>query len=91
MSDNPYPTWEKISVEEAEMKHMVKDERLGNEAIPFGFVNYQWIRLLNKMKKNDELYRYRSDYQSWAYLAGREGIALVRGKEIVAEIITCMN
>ena len=91
MNKNPYPTWEKISVAEAEEKNMVKDERLGNEAIPFGLINYQWVKLLSQMQDGDELFSFRSDDRSWARLAGTEGIALVRGKEIVDEIVTCMN
>ncbi|MBC8495673.1 hypothetical protein H8D36_05970 [archaeon] len=91
MTIKPYDTWEKTSIELEEKKHMVTNERLGNEAIPFGSINYQWVKLLSQMQDDDELFSFRSDDRSWARLAGTEGIALVRNGVIVDEIITLMN
>ena len=59
--------------------------------IQFGYTHKQWIDLLNEMEDGDVLHEFRSSDESWEFLAGREGIALVRNNKIVADIITKMN
>jgi len=81
----------KISVEEAEAKNLVEDKRLGDEPIPFGFINYQWLNLIESMHEGDELWEFRSPQKSWDRFAGREGICVVRDGEVVGYIITGMN
>ncbi len=91
MNTIPYPIWEKISIEEIENKYTIKDDRLGDEPVIFGFVNFQWIKIIEAMQENDEFYFFCSDANSWGHLAGREGIALVRDEKIIDSIITRMN
>ncbi len=77
-----------ITKEEAEAGHMVEIE---GRKVPFGHMSLVWSRLLDKMQDGDKLYEFRSSDHSWEHLAGRQGIALVRDGEIVADIITVMN
>ncbi len=81
-------TQDKISIQEAEAKHMVE---MDGQHVPFGYMHFAWTALLNKMQEGDELYEFGSSDESWKNLAGREGIALVRKGEIVADIVTRMN
>lgn len=59
--------------------------------IPFGSVHNQWKALLSNIRDGDELYEFCSSDESWEFLAGREGIALVRNGEIITDIVTKMN
>lgn len=77
-----------ISARDAEAKHMVSIDGTG---VPFGYIINEWRALLDKMQEGDKLYEFRSSDQSWEFLAGREGIALVRDGKIVADILTSMN
>ena len=77
-----------ISARDAEAKHMVSID--GTE-VPFGYIQNKWRTLLEKMQEGDNLYEFRSSDESWKFLAGREGIALVRDGKIVADIVTSMN
>ena len=43
------------------------------------------------LQEGDELWEFRSPRESWANMAGRAGIALVRNGEVVASIVTRMN
>ncbi len=79
---------DRISVSEAETKHMVK---IDGKNVPFGYMHRTWIALRKKMLEGDELYEFNSSDESWEHLAGREGIALVRNGEIVADIVTLMS
>lgn len=44
--------------------------------------------LRGKMIEGDELWKFRSDEGGWRILAGREGIVLIRGEEIIDGIMT---
>jgi hypothetical protein len=44
-----------------------------------------------QMQPGDELWAFSSSTVSWQNLCGRAGIALVRGGEVVASMITKMN
>jgi len=81
----------KITVEVAETKNLIKDERLGDLPVPFGFVNYQWVALKEKLQEGDELWEFRSPSKDWDSLAGREGICIVRDGKVVAYIVTSMS
>lgn len=81
----------KLSVEEAEAENLVADAHLGPVPVPFGWCNDEWVSLLARMQPGDELWEFRSGDKSWSHLAGREGIALVRGDKIVATVVTRMN
>jgi hypothetical protein len=58
---------------------------------PFGGRNAQWEALKARMQPGDELWTFSSSAQSWADLAGRAGVALVRHGEIIERIVTIMN
>jgi hypothetical protein len=72
--------------------------RLRDEAMSYleGGVPKSWLRervgedafgvsesIRAKMQPSDELWRFRSSEESWRSLAGREGIAIVRGGVVV--------
>ena len=86
-SDISYLT-NRLTVKEAEEKNMVE---IDGRQVPFGYTNDQWVVLCKQMQKKDELYEFRSPEDSWNSFAGREGIALVRDGEIIADIITLMS
>ena len=54
-------------------------------------MNDRWEQFKAAMRPGDELYRFSTSSDSWAHLAGRAGIALVRNGEIAKTIITMMN
>jgi hypothetical protein len=81
----------RLTVDDAEAAHSVQDERLGPDPVPFGFINHRWRQLLARMTPGDELWEFSSSPESWANMAGRSGIALVRQGEIVDSIITALN
>jgi hypothetical protein len=81
----------KITVEEAEAKHMVLHDSLGKDPVPFGFINNDWNKLKQQMVDGDELWEYSSPADTWENLCGRAGIALVRGGKVVDAIQTVMN
>ncbi len=77
-----------ISIQNAEAKHMAE---IDGKLIPFGCINKQWQCIVGGMQDGDRFYEFRSSDESWECLAGREGIALVRDGNIIADIITEMN
>lgn len=81
----------KITLKEAETIHLVKDDRLGPEPIPFGFSNDEWKAMIAKMEDGDELWEFCSSLESWRIMGGREGIALIRNGQVIDHIVTRMN
>jgi len=81
----------KLTVEEAETLNMVSDKRLGPEPIPFGFLNHAWRNLKSLITEGDELWEFSSPKKTWEYLAGAEGVALMRKGKEIAHIITREN
>lgn len=79
------------TVEDAENEHLVKTDRLGPNPVPFGFMHGQWLNFKGKIRPGDQLWTFCSSGESWGHLAGREGLCIVRGGEIIASIITRMN
>lgn len=82
---------EKITREQAEAQNMVEVPRPGPSAIPFGFQNAEWRKIVMMMEEGDELWTFCSGSKTWQMLCGREGISLVRGGEIIENIVTMMN
>jgi hypothetical protein len=80
-----------LTVQEIEAEHSVRDERLGPDPVPFGFINDQWQALIAQMQPGDELWEWSTSPESWANLAGRAGIALVRNGEVIDSFMTAMN
>ena len=74
----------RITIPEAEAEHM-------HAGKPFGFMNDQWEQLKSEMLEGDELWDFSSPPETWAHLAGRAGIALVRDGKVIRSLITMMN
>jgi len=83
--------FEETTVEEAEKKHLITDERFGNVPIPFGFSNSQWKELKGKMQSGDKLYYFSSSQKSWNHLCGRRGYALYRDDKEIFTLLTGMS
>lgn len=81
----------RLTVQEIEAEHSVRDERLGPNPVPFGFIHDQWLALIARMQPGDELWQFSSPPESWQHLCGRAGVALVRNGEVVDSITTAMN
>ncbi len=81
----------KTTVEEEERKHMVKNDELGSEPVPFGFINKRWLELKTQIQEGDELWEFSSSAESWKHLAGRSGLCIVRKGRIIASLVTLMN
>ena len=81
----------RLTVAEAEAEHMVRDDRLGPDPIPFGWSAAGWRALVAAMQPGDELWEYDSPQEDWDRLMGSSGIALVRGGTVVATHVCRMN
>jgi hypothetical protein len=82
---------EKLTIAEAEAAHMVQDERLGPDPIPFGFQHSRWRDLLSQMRDGDEIWSFASSPDSFEHNAGRAGTALVRNGQIVTVLTSIIN
>ncbi len=51
----------------------------------------EWSRVKGKLRPGDELWSYSSPPETWQKLCGREGVCVMRGEKVVANIITLMN
>lgn len=80
-----------ITPTQAEAAHLVTDEDLGPEPVPFGFMHSVWLQLLAQMQPGDELWEFRSPPASWKLMCGREGLVLLRRGKVVASILTEMS
>lgn len=81
----------RVSIEEAESRHMVHRPDMWSEPVPFGFINDEWEAMLAKMQEDDELWEYSSPGLSWPRLTGTKGIMLVRDGKVIDTIITFMT
>lgn len=79
------------TVEEIENNHMVSDDRLGPTSVAFGFQNKQWQKLKSQIQDGDALREFKSPPETWARMAGRQGIALVRDGKVIDSIVTLRN
>ncbi|MCO4320380.1 hypothetical protein [Aliidiomarina quisquiliarum] len=59
--------------------------------VPFGFANEEWEIFKNKMKGGDEIRRMSSPPGSWSRLSGWEGYVLIRGQNIIWQMVTRIN
>jgi hypothetical protein len=90
-------TWlqEKMTLAEAEAEHPgitdERKERFPEAAKPFGFQHQKWEEFKAAMLPGDELWAFSSPADSWKHLAGRSGIALVRGGVPIRIIVTLMS
>lgn len=81
-----------FTIAEIESKNKVEIEKDRKKTIiPFGYVNDQWLEIKSKMKKGDKIFEFSTGPDSWANLAGRAGIVVLRKNELVGTLITTMN
>lgn len=80
-----------VTPAEAEAAHLVTDERLGSDPVPFGFMHSAWLALQAQMKPGDELWEFCSPAHSWALRCGRQGLVLLRHGQVVAQVTTALN
>ena len=81
----------RVTVADAEAAHMHAVPRCGADPVPFGYLHRDWVRLLSRMREGDELWEYDSPPETWGYLCGRAGYAVVRQGKVVAVLETEMN
>lgn len=80
------------TIEQAEKDNMIAVEKDGKSfTLPFGYINDDWEILKAKYQDGDQIYKFSTSAESWEKLAGREGYVLIRGDQIITEIITLMN
>ena len=79
------------SIEQFEECNMVSHEDLGDTAIAFGFQNVEWEKLKLQITDGDVLQEFKSPPDTWARLAGQQGIAIVRDGKVVDSIVTRLN
>lgn len=81
-----------FSIEQAEKDNMITVKKNGKSVIlPFGYINDDWETLKSNYQEGDQIFKFSTSAESWDNLAGREGYVLIRGDQIIAEIITLMN
>jgi len=81
-----------VSIKEIEKEYIITIEKDGKKTtLPFGYLNDDWIEIKSKMRKGDKIFKFTTDQESWANLAGREGVLVLRGNVVVGQLITTMN
>ena len=81
-----------LSITEVEKRNLVPIEKDGQKiTVPFGFVNDKWLEIKAEMKKGDKIFEFSTGPDSWAHLAGRAGVIVLRGEFVVGTVITTMN
>ncbi len=92
------PAWlqQKTTLEQVEAENTPKasKERVAKFPVlakPFGFQNPDWETLKALMQPGDEIWTFSSPGESWAALAGRAGIAIVRQGRVIGAIVTMQN
>jgi hypothetical protein len=57
----------------------------------WGYLQREWDALRSEMREGDELWEFASPQSSWDALAGRAGVALVRGGQVLSQIVTIVS
>ena len=76
---------------QAEAEHLITDEALGPDPVPFGYMHSVWLQLLAQMQPDDELWQYRTPPETWKRMCGREGLVLLRKGKVVVHLLLEMN
>jgi hypothetical protein len=58
---------------------------------PSEFIDPAWADLRQQFQDGDELWRFRTDEESWRQLMGWAGYALVRDGAVVGAVVTAQN
>lgn len=85
-----YKHIKQVNVEDLEKENMVYLEK-ENKTIPFGYSNFLWESLKDKIRPNDQVFMFTSGEETWLRNSGRQGVILVRKNTVIDEFITLMN
>lgn len=92
---NTFPTdWlqRRLNVEQAEAENLTHKAALGPEPLPFGAMHSAWLALRAQMQPGDALWAFSSPSATWGpHLCGRAGVVLLRGGQVVAQVLTRMS
>ena len=76
----------RLTVQQAEL------DNSGDNVVPFGQKNSEWVRLVSKIRDGDQLYAYRESpprhSRAFKNAIPSEGVALVRDGDVVAQVAT---
>jgi len=79
----------RLTVEQAEADNSGDS---GDNVVPFGIKNSEWVRLVSKIRDGDQLYAYRESpprhSRAFKNAIPSEGVALVRDGDVVAQVAT---
>lgn len=81
----------RVAVDEAERDHMVYNEELGSEGVPFGFRHGAWLKFKAMILDGDELWEFDGPTEGWLRRFRSKGILLVRNGEVVASFVTTVS
>jgi hypothetical protein len=83
---------ERITLEEAEARYAdLERATLQLTGTTGGWLDYFRERIAAEMQPGDELRLYDTGPEAWAHLHGEQGLALVRGGQVVGLIMERMN
>lgn len=86
---------ERVSVEDAEKAFTPTPEQLARNpempSQPFAFNNERWEGLKSQMIDGEELWYFCRPRQTWRDLAGRAGLAVVHGGDVVNTLVVMMK
>lgn len=82
---------ESMSIDELERQLGTNRNENRQQLEWFGLGSKQWQRIKEQMQTGDQLYRFRSPPETWANMAGRAGIALVRDGRVIDTLVTSLN
>lgn len=81
----------RVTFEEAERGHIVYNEALGSEGVPFGFRHNAWLKFKACILDGDELWEFDSPQKGCLRRFRSKGILLVRNEEIVATFVIAIS
>ena len=81
----------KTTLEEYQERRLDVGGRLGPASVTFDYQSRRWLDFKRQIQEGDELWEFRSPFQTWLHLRGRQGICIVRDGEIIDSIVTVLN
>jgi len=85
-----YKYIKQVNVEDLEKDNMVYLKK-ENKTIAFGYSNFLWESLKDKIRPTDKVFMFSSGEETWLRNSGRQGVVLVRNNIVIDEFITLMN
>jgi len=79
---------QKLTIAEAEKRHLCKIPELGADPIPFGYLNPQWEAFKQTLRPGDELLEVSI---SESPLSGVSGLCILRNNKVVDSLLLSMN